>query len=197
MLPELSVKSSTITPKVRQNKGRPKKSFEGSSQRTKRRIIKPMLTNTSPELLCSVTQNSLTKSGKRTAAQVVGLALTTSARIFKRMKQIHDNPSCCTAKPYSSEEATALSIDTDLGKEDYIYLQKGAKSRGVNIYPPYNVIAKIKKQCYPSKIKITETEVQIPVQDILNHTIERLAYVLCNKMYFSYITTTQVTYLSK
>ncbi|KAK9711240.1 hypothetical protein QE152_g25577 [Popillia japonica] len=115
-----------------------------------------MPTNTSPELLCSATQTSLTKNGKRRAAQVVVLSLTTSPPIFKRMKQIHDNPSCCTAKPYSPEEAMAPVIDTDLGKR---------------------IIFTYKKQCYPSNIKISETEVQIPVQDILNHAIQRLAYV--------------------
>lgn len=64
-----------------------------------------------------------------------------------------------------------------MGKEDYIQMQRGAKSRGANIYPAYNVIAQTKKQCYPDNLKISETEVQIPVQDILDHTVHRLAEV--------------------
>lgn len=64
-----------------------------------------------------------------------------------------------------------------MGKEDHMYWQKGAKSRAAKIYPAYNVIAQTKRQCYPNNIKITETEVQIPVQDILDHTIQRLAHV--------------------
>lgn len=159
------------------SKGRPSKSFEEGSVRTKRRRVQPIVAKTTPELLCAAAQASLTKSGKRTAAQMVNLALTTSPRRYKRIKKIHDAPKTSGITPYSPEEALAFIIDSDMGKEDYIHMQRGAKSRGANIYPAYNVIAQTKKQCYPNNIKISETEVQIPVQDILDHTIHRLADV--------------------
>lgn len=158
-------------------KGRPSKSFEEGSVRTKRRRVQPIVAKTSPEVLCAAAQASLTKSGKRTAAQMVNLALTTSSRRYKRIKKIHDSPKTSGIIPYSPEEALAFIIDSDMGKEDYIQMQRGAKSRGANIYPAYNVIAQTKKQCYPDNLKISETEVQIPVQDILDHTVHRLAEV--------------------
>ncbi|KAI4465067.1 aspartyl/lysyl-trna synthetase [Holotrichia oblita] len=177
VLPAVGTINSNKDLQAKKTRGRPAKSFEESSLRTKRRVMKALVSESSPELLCSAARASLTKSGKRTAAKLVSLALTTSPRRYKRMKNIHDTPSYSALKPYSPEEALALIIDSSMGKEDYIHWQKGAKSRGANIYPPYNVIAQTKRQCYPNNIKITETEVQIPVQDILDHTIQRLAHV--------------------
>lgn len=103
--------------------------------------------------------------------------MSDKTRRYKRMKQIHETPSYSALKPYTPEEALALIIDLVMGKEDYIHWQKGAKSRGANIYPAYNVISQTKEQCYPKNIEITETEVQIPVQDILDHTVQRLSHV--------------------
>lgn len=59
--------------------------------------------------------SSLVKSGKRTAAQVVKPAITTTPRRLKRMKEVHDSS--------STEEALALIVD--LGKERYISMQRG------------------------------------------------------------------------
>ncbi|CAH2101343.1 unnamed protein product [Euphydryas editha] len=101
---------------------------------------------------------------KRTAAQVVNLALTTSSPRLIRMKKLHGTPSC-----------SAIKFDSHMSK-DYIHWQRGTKSRGANIYLAYNAIADAKKS-YPNNTKILETEVLIPVHDILDHTLQRLAYV--------------------
>lgn len=46
---------------------------------------------------------------------------------------------------YSPEEALVLILDTSLSKEDYIKIQKGAKTKGANLYPAYNAVSKVKK----------------------------------------------------
>ena len=157
-------------------RGRPRKNFLESSQRTKRRSVKNVVLDKSPEELCCATESSLIRSGRRTAGRVVKLALTTSPRRFKKMKLVHDNISSDVIK-YTPDEALAMIVDLGLGKEDYIHIQRGAKSRGANIYPAYNEIAESKKHCYPLNIEITEIGAKIPLQNLLDLTIQRLVEV--------------------
>lgn len=114
-------------------KGRPSKPFEENSLRTKRRRVQPIVAKTSPEVLCAAAQASLTKSGKMTAAQMVNLTLSTSPRSYERIKKTHDAPKSFGITPYFPEKALAFIIDSDMGKEDNIHKQKGAKSLGANI----------------------------------------------------------------
>nr|CAI5861412.1 unnamed protein product [Callosobruchus analis] len=74
---------------------------------------------------------------------------------------------------YTPEEALALIVDTDLTKEDYIKIHRGAKLRGANLYPPYNAISQMKQTCYPANIIVTESEAKIPLQNLLDHTVNR------------------------
>lgn len=157
-------------------KGRPKKIFEVCSKRTKSRNVMALVSEKSPEELCLAAQKSLIKSGKRSAAAVVKLAVHSTSEQLKEIKMVHDSPST-SILPYKPEEALALIIDCDLGKEKYTDIQKGAKRRGANIYPPYNVISEVKKQCYPKNVIITDTEARIPLQDLLDLTIQRLVQV--------------------
>lgn len=68
---------------------------------------------------------------------------------------------------YTPEEALALIVDTSLTKEDYIEIQRGAKARGANLYPAYNVISQVKNTCYPGNMTISESEARIPLQNLL------------------------------
>ncbi|KAK9701571.1 hypothetical protein QE152_g30474 [Popillia japonica] len=118
VLPAVGTISSNKDLQAKKIRDRPAKSFEESSLRTKPRVTKALVSESSPELLCSAARASLTKSGKRTAAKLVSLVLTTSPRRYKRMKNIQDTPSYSALKSYSPEEALALIIDSRMGKED-------------------------------------------------------------------------------
>lgn len=50
--------------------------------------------------------------------------MSDKTRRYKRMKQIHETPSYSALKPYTPEEALALIIDLDMGKDS---LAKGSK----------------------------------------------------------------------
>lgn len=91
------------------------------------------------------------------------------------MKQVHDSSS--TIELYTPDEALGLMVDLGLTEDDYTTLQRGAKKKRANIYPSYSAIAAVKKKCYPLGIFITETEAKIPLQDLLDLTISRLAYI--------------------
>lgn len=40
--------------------------------------------------------------------------------------------------------------------------------------PPYKNILEVKQECYPREIKITETKAEIDLQNLLDHTVERI-----------------------
>lgn len=153
-------------------RGRPKKLFSDSSNRTKRRKVDSFIRNVSPNKLIFAAEQGLRKHGKRIAADVVHLAGSSSQKSLKKMKEAPTTSSIIT--PYTPEEALALIIDSDLTKYDYINIQTGAKARNANIYPSYPVISETKKKCYPENISVTEKVAEIPLQDLLDHTVRRL-----------------------
>lgn len=162
------------------SRGRPKKSFEESSQRSKQRKISSILSEHSSEQVCLAAGSSLVKAGRRTAAQVLKLAIDTTPTRLKKMKLVHDISSSITLRPYSPEEALGLIVDLGLTKEDYITMRLGAKERGADIYPSYHVIQEAKKKCYPVNIKISENEAVVPLNDLFIHTTQRLVQVQAN-----------------
>lgn len=141
-------------------RGRPRKLFGESSERTKQRNVQPIVSDVSLEKLCLATESSLVKTGKRTLAQVVKLAVTSTPRRLKKMKMVHDSSNSVAMTPYSPEEALALIVDLGLTKEDYLTMRLGAKKRMADIYPSYHVISETKRKCYPMNIKITENEAE-------------------------------------
>lgn len=122
-LPEVQLSQLSLSALKRLEKnsrGRPKKPFEESSQRSKQRQINSILSQHSSEQVCLAAESSLVKSGRRTAAQVLKLAIDTTPNRLKKMKLVHDISSSITIRPYSPEEALGLIVDLGLTKEDYI-----------------------------------------------------------------------------
>ena len=86
-LPEIhpsQLPSSAPKSSEQKRRGRPRKLFEESSERSKQRHVEPIVSHLSSEKLCLAAESSLVKSGKRTAAQVVKLAIQSTPKILKR-----------------------------------------------------------------------------------------------------------------
>ncbi|KAJ8962418.1 hypothetical protein NQ314_005745 [Rhamnusium bicolor] len=81
-----------------------KKIVQESSERSKQRRVKPIVSDLSSEKLCLAAESSLVKSGKGTAAQVVKLAIQSTPNRLKKMKLVHNTSSSATIRPYSPEE---------------------------------------------------------------------------------------------
>lgn len=167
---------TVCTPKT-SSQGRPKKLFGEKCKRSQQRDIRPIVLELCSEKLGYAIQSSLIKSGKRTAAKVVDLAISSTPKRLKKMKQVHDSSLTFTMELYTPEEALGIMVDLGLTKDDYITLQRGAKRKGANIYPSYPSIAEVKKKCYPPGMFITESEATIPLQNLLDLTISRLAQI--------------------
>lgn len=110
-----------------------------------KRHVRAIVSDLNSEKLCLAAETSLAKSGNRSAAEVVKLAINSSPKSLKRMKLAHDTSSSASLKPYNPEEALALIVDLGLTKENYITMRLGAKERGANIYPSYHVIGEAKQ----------------------------------------------------
>ncbi|KAE9522419.1 hypothetical protein AGLY_017178 [Aphis glycines] len=52
----------------------------------------------------------------------------------------------------------------------------------LNIFSAYDHVLNAKKECYPKNIRITETSCQVPLQDLLDHTIIRILKIPNIKM---------------
>lgn len=59
-------------------------------------------------------------------------------------------------------------------KYQYEVIRETLKRSGFNILPPYKKILEIKKECYPQEIRISEKKAEIYLQNLLDHTVERL-----------------------
>lgn len=55
-------------------------------------------------------------------------------------------------------------VDTSMTKEDYIKVERSAKSGGANINLSYRAISQAKKTCYPDSITVSECETPLPLQ---------------------------------
>lgn len=74
------------------------------------------------------------------------------------------------------DKVLALIEDIKLTKHQYETLRSYAISKNAYIFPSYKKLSKIKELCYPLKsgIKIEEKGVQIDLQHLLDHTINRI-----------------------
>jgi len=151
--------------------GRPSKEFSDLKNRTKSKRVKAIVDGlTTPELIFA-TQTKLYKAGKRDCAELLKEATITPTRASKIKTNIknHNKPI-----PYSDDEALCCLIDKRLTKNQYIGLRLEAKQRNANIYPSYNSILQAKQRCYPDKCFVSESASNIPLQNLLDHTVQRI-----------------------
>lgn len=160
----------------RKNRGRPKKQFSECGDKSRKEKVSSLL-NYSPEELSFAAVRSYQQQGKRSLAEVIKKAVGSSPKSIKKLKT-PNSPNAII--PYTPEEALALITDLKLTKHQYRLLQASAKSKNANIYPTYDSVLEIKKQCYPSAAdskKITETLCELKLQPLVDLTIQRLALV--------------------
>ena len=165
--------SSQPGPSSTLRRGRPSQPFGESSDRSKRRKTEDIRKSKSSSELSFATQMSLRHKGKVAEAKLLQEATTTTptrARKIRRAWLSHQKQ----IKPYTTDEALALLIDAKLTRAQYCMLRSGAKHRNANIYPSYDKIIEAKRRCYPSNPLVTEKSAEVPLQSLLDHTIQRL-----------------------
>lgn len=129
--------------------GRPKKSFEDSSRKTKIRKIKSIRRRIPSEKLILAAASSQRAAGNRDLAWVIEHLVghpekASSVRKFLEMENLETNP-----RPLSINDALTFLCHNDLSKHQYQNIRMLSLERGANIYPTYNELREGKSLCYP------------------------------------------------
>lgn len=79
-------------------------------------------------------------------------------------------------------------MDLKFTKNSYELLRKRLKEKKVNILPPYKRITSAKKHCYPpnSAVEITDKGASLKLQDLLDHTANRILKIECKSTRHNY-----------
>lgn len=85
----------------------------------------------------------------------------------------------CSA--HSSQTVLAFYLENDLNKKSYSAFVKDCRSRNALIYPSYPQLQKEVAQCRLIGCINSEIEVVVPLQQMLNKTIERLCEAVALK----------------
>lgn len=72
-------------------------------------------------------------------------------------------------------------MENDLNKKSYSALVKDCRSRNAPIYPSYSQLQKEMAQCRPIGCINSEIQVVVPLQQMLNKTVERLCEAVALK----------------
>lgn len=152
--------------------GRPNKTLENCSNRSKRRKVSSLskLTNLSVSELHHLLVSVLKSAGKKKEAELINDILENGAQRYNKITYYDDIPDL-----FTKEEALALITDTKLTKYQYEHLRNQCKLKNYHMFPRYASILAAKKECYPSKTAISESGVEL--QSLLDQTVRRLLLV--------------------
>ncbi|CAH0552515.1 unnamed protein product [Brassicogethes aeneus] len=168
---------SIAFPKKNENRrGRPEVDFESSSERTKRLKTKELRNCTPVSVLTYATQMSLRSEGHVEASKVLQEITSTSPERASRYRDAYKKSLELQPQCMSGEDALAVLIGGKLSRHQYEIVRASAPDR----FPSYNVVLAAKKLCYPKNVSITETLAIVPLQDLLNHTVQRLIQTIKN-----------------
>lgn len=156
--------STDLSPKIK-SKGRPRLSYEESSERSKRRQI-----NKIRSIFC---QEELQRAAEHRH----------NKQVFVSLKKKKDNQEKEKEDEYFSNTVLAMYMDLDLTKSKYNTLRfYNEKLLGDKNYPSYPKILSAKTQCYPENIHVTDNGASVELQSLLDHTVRRLISSLDSKV---------------
>lgn len=142
--------------RVSENTGRMRVSIEEASKRTLYRRANELLNNNAYNMAVI---ELAAKMGKDKSAAVSGEASYSQ----------ENNP-----LRHTKESALAFYLEYDYSKNTYKGLVTDSRSRNASDYPAYESVKSAMIECQPESYKISESEVLVPLQEMLNKTAERL-----------------------
>lgn len=171
--------------------GRPKKIFEESSEKSKKRKVQHVLESTSYGELTFAAEVAVRSAGKRDAANIIKELSTASPERASEIKHLRSTKG--DMRVYNPEEALALFVDCKLTTNSYKLMRKRAIGAGHFLYPSYYSIQKAKAECCPSEefLTITETSAEISLQAIIDLTVTRL--VIAQETVFKHLLSANIT----
>ncbi|KAJ8936203.1 hypothetical protein NQ314_012452 [Rhamnusium bicolor] len=128
-------------------KGRPEKTFENISERSKRQKTKKLQAQHSLGELSYAAQMSLRSSGQIDASKVIKDVTTTSPKRALKYRTAYKQLDIPQTRKLQGTEALSIFIDAALIREQYNKIRRKDLSR----FPSYKKIQLAKKECYPKK----------------------------------------------
>lgn len=127
-----------------QHVGRPSKIFEDLSDQSKRKRVANLTENYTYEELVYAARIKLHAAGLRNTSNILKEVAESSRNKIAEIKKVIHSPSSECISRYSPDEALSLYVDAHLSKHSYTLIQREAKKKKANIYPPYNVLISAK-----------------------------------------------------
>lgn len=155
--------------------GRKQRLFKDCTNSVKRRKTAEIRHNNSTDSLTFASSMKLRLEGKSSEAKLVQLATQTTPQRASRILSAWEKSEALII-PYTADEALALILDLRLTKAQYNKLRGESKKRNADLYPSYKKILLAKKNCYPpsDSTVISELEMKIQLQNLLDHTTTRI-----------------------
>ena len=152
-------------------RGRPRVEFQDAKERTQRRVLGELHKTESTKKLVAAAEFSLRKNRMLKESTIVHASVSSSpGTLFKVAKnQTPENP-----VPLNCYEGLALILDSDLSVQSYKDTRDILSIHGFKALPSYHEVLLAKKSCYPENIYVSGMEFSIPLQNLLDHTVQRI-----------------------
>uniref|UniRef100_A0ABD2XJ72 Uncharacterized protein n=1 Tax=Trichogramma kaykai TaxID=54128 RepID=A0ABD2XJ72_9HYME len=149
--------------------GRPSLSYINSSEETRRKKRSAIVSELTLDDCVVALKKKLRLDNNFAGVSVIDMAVDAEYAnyIVKNTKKLD-------SRKLLVEEALALLVDAKLTKVSYNSIRNAALKTNNDIYPPYDEITKAKLDTYPDNIAISESRCEVPLADLLSHTIKRL-----------------------
>lgn len=157
-----------------------RKTFNDMSDRHKRRLTEQLQEEYSSDILLYAATKKLKSEGRTDMAAVIDYLMTNQNESRRIMAFCNNEKQSL----FSKEKCLAMLLTLDLSKSQYIQLRESSIENRQNQWQSYYQVQKAKLDCYPPKDKIiiTETQVSIDLQAILDITTTRLLTLYEDKL---------------
>ena len=135
-----------------------------------------LMTSSSEELYFAL-ERKLKSEGKTTAAKIISVVANSTT---EEQENLLLKISTDDKNTFSCDEALHQMIYLQLSKEKYNFLRQEHLKNNHEVYPSYKNLLNAKKMCYPENILVKKNKITIQLQDLVDHTANRLYEVIKN-----------------
>lgn len=154
--------------------GRPSKEFQECSDRSKRRKTENVRSEIPHDELTYAAVMSERAAGNNDLSQLIKQATMSPTRASKYRTIISSAEKYTKSDKLTVTKALIKYVAADLTREQYNIIRIGLE----DIYPCYSLLQREKKVCYPKDIYVSETKAEVTLQNLLDHTTQRLCLYL-------------------
>ena len=155
--------------------GRPSTAYDEASGRSKRRRIKSTSEQHPTHELVMAAAHSARSDENPELAAVLKETVATPKRPQKLRQGMRDSARLKKSRSLTPDEALAVSVSADMTARGYSVVRKMTnKVSAIEVYPPYHKITDARKQCCPNQVNVSDVSAEVPLQSMLDHTVQRL-----------------------